>query len=86
MLRAANCGLGESLYPSEFNLNEVVTNLATVFVLVTSLFYFWNIGCILFQIIAGQPSRPKYERSSLAVNPLSALLAAVVGIVLILAT
>lgn len=86
MSRSANCGLDEALYPSEFYFNEVATNLATTFVVVTFLFYCWNIGCIIFQITTSQPKPAQHERPNLAVNPLSALLAAIVGIVLILAT
>jgi hypothetical protein len=85
MSRAANCGLDESLYPSEFYFNEVATNLASTFVAITLIFYIWNIGCTSFQI-KRPAQRQRHERPHLAVNPLSALLAAVVGIVLILAT
>jgi hypothetical protein len=89
MSRAANCGLDQQLYPSQFYLNEVATNLATGFIVLTSLFYIINITALFLQVSAAQPHtqrQRKHTRSDLTVNSLSALLAAVFGIVVILAT
>lgn len=86
MSRAANCGLDKSLFPSEFHFNEVATNLATSFLVITILFYIWNIGCLVFYTPPDPPARARRQQPGLAVNPLSALLAAVCGLVLIFAT
>lgn len=87
MSRAANCGLDQSLYPSEFLFNEVAAILMTIFTLMTGIIYFWNVLTLCCDgQTPGEERRYKHERYEFAVNPQSGLLASVVGIVLIFAT
>ena len=90
LARAADCGLDRQQYPSQFRINELAAGLSTAFLIFASLLYLWNIGCRAYQIVSR--TRPaantvlKPKRPDLAVNPLSALLASVVGLVLIFGT
>jgi hypothetical protein len=87
MSRASDCGLDQSLYPSQFFFNEVATNLATAFIIITSIIYCWNILYLLFSNPGTPTQRPeKYVRCDFAANILSGFLASVVAIVLIFGT
>ncbi|KAJ5369965.1 uncharacterized protein N7496_006057 [Penicillium cataractarum] len=85
MSKADDC---QSPNPSQFHFNEVAAALATAFSLLTLLFYIWNIGCLISSTpqTHNSPRPHKRERHEIAINPLSGLIAAVLGIVLIFAT
>jgi hypothetical protein len=90
MSRASDCGLDQSLYPSQFFFNEVATNLATAFIIITGFVYLWDIIYLLLSRpppSPGQQDRPeKHGRCDFAANIFSGFLASVVGIVLIFGT
>jgi hypothetical protein len=103
MSQAADCGLDEQLFPSQFQLNRIATILASVSLAIAIFVYVWNFGDIVRILLCGREDgrkmrilffsrgdgklkRPKHERHAIPVDSLSALLASVTGIVLILAT
>lgn len=89
MSQAAKCGLIRQLYPSQFKLNEIASHLASAFILFTALYYIVNVyGCFhqFFTAPPNQPRRRKHNRPDLNIAPLSTLLAAAAGTVIIFAT
>lgn len=89
MSQAAECGLAHQLYPSQFYLNEVATNTGTAFLILTAIFYAYNIGIHFHQIFTAPPHhrrQRRHYRAELTVAPLSTLLAAAAVIIVIFAT
>nr|OQO25741.1 hypothetical protein B0A51_10205 [Rachicladosporium sp. CCFEE 5018] len=88
--RSANCGLDQQQYPSQFRYNEIAAALSIFFLIIVSLVLLWNIYHRLRQIFTQRQligsTGARQKEPILAVSPLSALLASVIGIVLIFGT
>ena len=79
-------------FPKDFYYNKLAAIVASVFLGLTGGFYVWNMSCLLWLFFSEkfcanpiQP-QPKRHRHDFAISPLSAILASVIGFVLIFAT